>query len=318
MRFYIENKFWLGGNIFGYSARESDVMEILDKAAYSKICGIDTSSSYSDGVSERMIGNWLNKNQVDRKSLTISTKIGLRSNEFPNGLGARNRIVGTLKSSLSRLQTNYVDILFLHAPDPSTDVLETVTTMLELKDGHFVKNFGICNARPADISAYVLAMKKLGVSLENFYIQNYFNWARRSFDYWDGLKAINDGLGWKSVSYGLLARGVFMPSTEETDNETRKKLNIKIMSEVKNSKIRSHLDQAQEVCIFYGQTIYTYSLSYGYYQSDFSIIGIRNMQQLEMLVDFQSKIMPKDVFLKIYEHLKNFNMDFEVALGDPF
>ena len=76
------SKFWLGGNIFGYSAQEDAAIEILDNAAKKGINGIDTSSTYSDGVSETIIGRWLNHDKVRRQRFHVSTKVGLNSYEI--------------------------------------------------------------------------------------------------------------------------------------------------------------------------------------------------------------------------------------------
>lgn len=311
------SKYWLGGNIFGYSAAENDVFEILEIAEQSGIVGIDTSSSYSDGQSESIIGRWLKTNK-NRANFTVATKVGLRSHESPKGLGSPSRIAESLYSSLDRLQTDYVDILFLHAPDPETEVIETINALLDLKDKNIVRNFGVCNAKQDDVRNYISAFEKIGIPLKNLYIQNYFNWARRGANYWYKLQEANSGERWQSVSYGLLGRGVFMPKINEFDAKSRKKMNAKIMMESTNINLTKQLDLVNDICIKNGQSLYTFALAYGHYFSDFSIIGVRNISQLSMLINFKKTVMDQYVFETIRKQIESLNLDLNTGLGDPF
>ena len=312
------NKFWLGGNIFGYSAQEDLAIKILDNAEKIGIGGVDTSSSYSKGRSEAIIGRWLNHDEERRKQFIISTKVGLESYESPIGLGHPDRIIETLNSSLKRLQTDYVDVLFLHAPDPITDVSLTVSTFYELMQNGLIKGFGICNATRKEAENYFLVLDELGISLQHFYIQNYFNWARRAPDYWNDFLEFKKTTQCNTVSYGLLARGVFISDSESKDQASRKIKNLQIMSEVANSELKRKFDLISKICIEKGQSLYSYSLAYAYYLSRFSIIGIRTLNQLDELTSFGDKLMPQKDFNEIQEIIQKSNLEFREKLGDPF
>ena len=312
------NKFWLGGNIFGYSAQEDLVSKILDKAEKIGIGGVDTSSSYSKGQSEVIIGRWLNHDKDRRKQFIVSTKVGLESYESPIGLGRPDRILETLNSSLQRLQTDYVDVLFLHAPDPITDVSLTVSTFYELMQNGLIKGFGICNATREDAKNYFLVLHEFGISLQHFYIQNYFNWARRPPDYWDDFLEFKKTTRCNTISYGLLARGVFMPDSGEKDQASRKNKNLQIMSETADLELKRKFDLISKICIKKGQSLYSYSLAYGYYLSQYSIIGIRTLNQLNELTTFGDKLMSQKDFNEIRENIQKSNIEFREKLGDPF
>jgi aryl-alcohol dehydrogenase-like predicted oxidoreductase len=318
MKFENLNRFWLGGNIFGYSAQEDLAIKILDNAEKIGIGGVDTSSSYSKGRSEAIIGRWLNHDKERRKQLIISTKVGLESYESPIGLGHPDRIIETLNSSLKRLQTDYVDVLFLHAPDPITDISLTVSTFYELMQNGLIKGFGICNATKKEAESYFLVLDKLGISLQHFYIQNYFNWARRAQDYWDDFLEFKSTARCNSVSYGLLARGVFMYNSGKKDQASRKNKNLQIMAEVADLKLKQKFNLISEICIKKGQSLYSYSLAYGYYFSRYSIIGIRTLNQLDELRIFRDNLMPQKDFYEIQEIIQKSDLEFREKLGDPF
>jgi aryl-alcohol dehydrogenase-like predicted oxidoreductase len=311
------SKFWLGGNIFGYSAQEDAAIEILDNAAKKGINGIDTSSTYSDGVSETIIGRWLNHDKVRRQRFHVSTKVGLNSYENPIGLGKPSRIVETLHSSLQRLQTDYVDVLFLHAPDPETDISVTVEAFHELQQNGLIKGFGICNASLTDVQKYLLIINSIGISQEHFYIQNYFNWARRKHDYWNDFSNAGHPNSINSVSYGLLARGAFMPESGINDRFSRKNMNSKIMAEITDPSLKSKFQFIESLCRDKGQTLYSYALAYGYYLSNYSIIGVRTLNQLGELIEVSDNLMSQNDFDEIREGIEASNLEFSDGLGDP-
>jgi aryl-alcohol dehydrogenase-like predicted oxidoreductase len=311
------NKFWLGGNIFGYSAQEDDVIDILSSAEKVGIFGVDTSSSYTDGLSETIIGFWLNHDNVRRERLFISTKVGLKSYQSPIGLGHPDKIVETLELSLQRLQTEYVDVLFLHAPDPATNIFLTVSAFYNLMEQNLIKGFGICNASISDTQNYLSAIHSYGGSSKDLYIQNYFNWARRKPEYWNDFWESGHRNHFNSVSYGLLARGVFIPKFETGDRNSRKNLNLNIKAEIKSPKLMSKFEIVEGICRSKGQTLYSYALTYGYYLSRYSIVGIRTLDQLGKLIEFSENLMCEKDFNEIRKEIQDLNLEFLESLGDP-
>lgn len=311
------NKFWLGGNIFGYSAQEDEAINILNNAEKAGISGIDTSSSYSDGLSETIIGRWLNHDRVKRENLFISTKVGLKSYQSPIGLGHPDRIFEALELSLQRLQTEYVDVLVLHAPDPATNISLTVLAFYDLMKENLIKGFGICNASILDARNYMSAIISLGGSLDDFYIHNYFNWARRKPDYWNNFLNPGHKSYFNSVSYGLLGRGVFMPKSGTKDRHSRKNLNLNIKAEITNSELMSKFEIVESICRAKGQTLYSYALAYGFYLSRYSVIGIRTLSQLSELTKFSENLISQNDFDEIRKEIQELDLEFSEGLGDP-
>jgi aryl-alcohol dehydrogenase-like predicted oxidoreductase len=118
----------LGSNNFGRQVDEETTTKIIKRATDLGVNIIDTANIYTDGKSEELIGKAI---RGQREDLVIATKAGLTLDETkPNSTGlSRKHLVWQLNESLRRLQTDYVDIFYLHRFDPETPLEETLTTM---------------------------------------------------------------------------------------------------------------------------------------------------------------------------------------------
>lgn len=109
-------RFCLGGNVFGWTADHDTSFAILDY--FYEIGGrmVDTADCYSNGVSEKLIGEWMESRAV-RKDMLIGTKMGIAGT--PGTLKPTN-IAAALQGALDRLRTDYVDIFYAHNDEPHT------------------------------------------------------------------------------------------------------------------------------------------------------------------------------------------------------
>ena len=102
---------------------------------------LDTAGSYGEGRSETVIGELL-AGEVNREEVVISTKSGVRGGSVD---ASRGNLLSSLDASLARLGTDYVDLWFIHAPDPHTPITETVSAMkLAVASGR-VRYVGLSN-----------------------------------------------------------------------------------------------------------------------------------------------------------------------------
>ncbi len=136
----------LGAMTFGREneASEQESYRMLDAFAEAGGNFIDTANVYSRGVSERIVGRWLARR--DRDAMVIATKVRFAMGDGPNDVGlSRKHLLASLDASLDRLQTDYVDLLQVHAWDPATS-LESVLTTLDgvVRDGR-VRYIGVSN-----------------------------------------------------------------------------------------------------------------------------------------------------------------------------
>jgi len=106
---------------------------------------IDTANLYTYGHSEKIIGDYFARDGARRQSTVISTKFfcNLQFND-PNGGGAgRKSIMTQLEHSLRRLQTEYVDVYWLHLWDKFTPIEETMRTLDDLVTSGKVRYIGL-------------------------------------------------------------------------------------------------------------------------------------------------------------------------------
>lgn len=120
----------LGTNNFGGQINEENSIKIVRKAIDLGINLIDTADMYTNGKSEEMIGKAL---QGYRDNVILATKVGFSVGERPNQTGlSRKHILWQVRHSLESLQTDYVDIYYLHRFDPETPLEETLRTFNDL------------------------------------------------------------------------------------------------------------------------------------------------------------------------------------------
>jgi len=144
------SKACLGTMTFGGQVTESDSIRMIHMALDCGINFVDTADVYCGGASEVATGKAL----VGRRDRVIlATKVFNPMSEDLNdrGLGRRHIIQG-LENSLRRLQTDYVDIYYLHQPDYLTPIEETLETMDTLVRSGKVRYVGVSNYASWQIS----------------------------------------------------------------------------------------------------------------------------------------------------------------------
>ena len=138
----------LGTMTFGadtFGADEDENRQVLD--AYLDAGGnfLDTASIYGGGESERMLGRFL---EGRRQGVVLASKYGLSTDhQDPNAGGSqRKNMTQSLERSLRRLQTDYLDLLWLHAWDGSTGEEEIMRGLEDLQQSGKVLHAGVSNA----------------------------------------------------------------------------------------------------------------------------------------------------------------------------
>jgi aryl-alcohol dehydrogenase-like predicted oxidoreductase len=91
---------------------------------------IDTANGYGGGESERWIGEWLNER--DREDYVVASKVyGAVESRFSHNLSRKN-IRAEIEGTLDRLDTDYLDVYYLHRWDDETPIQETLRTLTTL------------------------------------------------------------------------------------------------------------------------------------------------------------------------------------------
>lgn len=106
--------------------------ELLDQFADLGGNFIDTANGYGGGTSEEWIGEWLAER--DREDYVIASKVYWTQRSRFSGNLSRKTIRAEIEGSLERLDTDYLDVYYIHRYDDDTPIVETMRTLSRLVD----------------------------------------------------------------------------------------------------------------------------------------------------------------------------------------
>ena len=129
----------LGCNNFGMRIDQARAIEVVDAALDVGVTFVDTARSYGGGRSEEFLGVAL---KGRRDQVVVATKFGSARLE---NRGSRAELIRSVESSLRALDTDWIDLLQLHAPDPRTPIFETLDALDSLVRAGKVRYIGCSN-----------------------------------------------------------------------------------------------------------------------------------------------------------------------------
>ncbi|KQW16536.1 aldo/keto reductase [Streptomyces sp. Root369] len=198
----------LGGNVFGWTADESQSFAVLDAYAAAGGNFLDTADSYSawvdgnsGGESETVIGKWLAA-RGNRDDVVIATKVSQHP-DFP-GLTATN-IKAAADASLQRLGTDHIDLYYTHFDKTEVPVEEIIGALDELVKAGKVRAIGASNISAARLAESLAFSDREGLA-RYVALQPQYNLVSR--DTYEGeLEAVAAREGLAAVPYYALASG---------------------------------------------------------------------------------------------------------------
>ena len=145
---------WPIAGVTSLNVNRNDSLATLETAFKSGVNFFDTGHVYGyHGESEKLIADAL---KTRRDEIVIATKGGFLWNEF--GKQARDGRPQTLRrqceESLERLETDRVDLLYLHGPDPNVPISESAGALRELRDAGKTRAVGLCNANQSQLEEF--------------------------------------------------------------------------------------------------------------------------------------------------------------------
>ncbi|KAA8647760.1 hypothetical protein EYZ11_000246 [Aspergillus tanneri] len=139
------------------------VEEMLQALQQSGVSTLDTAHIY--GTSEQLLGE-----TKAASRFTIDTK---HPGGFSPGSGTKEKVIAGGEESLKKLQTDKVNIFYLHAPDRGTPLEETLAGINELYEQGKFKYFGISNFRADEVENVIRVAKENQLVLPTVYQGNY-------------------------------------------------------------------------------------------------------------------------------------------------
>ncbi|GHO50673.1 aldo/keto reductase [Ktedonospora formicarum] len=200
----------LGTMTFGNQCDEPTSHAIMDKAFDHKVTFFDTADAYPLGGSletvgrtEEYIGTWL---KGRREQIVLATKFFGQMGSGPNEKGgSRKHIMKAVEDSLSRLQTDYIDLYQMHFPDSETPLDETLKTLDDLVHSGKVRYIG-CSNYPAWLLCKALWISDIQRLARFDCVQPRYNLLFRYIEAELLPLALDQGVG--VIAYNPLAGGV--------------------------------------------------------------------------------------------------------------
>jgi len=115
----------------------------------------DHADIYGGGECERVFAKSMARLRVDRESVFLQSKCGIRNGFFDF---SKEHILGSTDRILERLETDYLDVLLLHRPDALIEPEEVAEAFALLRDSGKVRHFGVSNFTPGQIELLQAAL----------------------------------------------------------------------------------------------------------------------------------------------------------------
>lgn len=248
--------------------------EILLDAIDKGLNFIDTAFIYGNGKSESIIGETLKKNNL-RQDIVIATK---GAHEIVDGEIKLNNspdfLTKQVEDSLQRLQTDYIDLYYIHFPDENTPKAEAIGALSRLKEQGKIRSIGVSNFSLEQI-------KEANVHDDIDVVQDEYNLLNQEAE-----STVFSYYREKNISFipyfpfasGLLA-GKYSKDTQLSDRQKSRPQ----FQEPTYSDILSKVDRLNKLADKYNTGIQNIVLAYYLSKDvvDAVIPGARNRQQME-------------------------------------
>lgn len=155
---------------------------LVERALAAGVNFIDTANVYSEGHSERILGQALRDLKVNRDDVIVATKARGRTGPGVNQVGlSRGHVMSAVEASLKRLGLDHIDLYQVHGTDLVTPIEETMAALDNLVRRGLVRYIGCSNMAAWQI------MKALGLSRQYNYarfetVQSYYTIAGRDLE----------------------------------------------------------------------------------------------------------------------------------------
>jgi aryl-alcohol dehydrogenase-like predicted oxidoreductase len=298
----------LGTANFGTVVKEEDAYTLMDSFIDNGGNFLDTAHIYNDWIpgeksrSEKIIGKWM-KSRKNREDLIIGTKGGhpLFDAPFKPRL-TKEELSKDVKESLEYLQTDYIDVYWLHRDAPNVDIAEIIDILTGFQKEGYIRYFACSNWRVERIKEAVEYAK--GITANGF-VSNQMQWSLAKINTEnqqdktlvgmdkDMMRFHNETM-MTALPYSSQAGGFFSKLSGKDISE----LPDNIIKLYQNSYNIKTFNKIKEISADNNISINAVSLSYLTSYKSFPtvpIVGCRNTRQLDDSLKSLSLNMPADV-----------------------
>lgn len=243
-----------GGPTHPWAMDEAAARPFFRRAVEAGINFFDTANAYNHGASEEVTGRAL-KEFARRDEVVIASKVGLSMGEGPLQRGlSRKHIMEQIDGTLRRLDTDHVDLYYIHRLDPDTPFEETLAALDDIVRAGKVRYLGASSMWTWQFVKMREMQLANGlapfVAMQNFYNLAYREEEREMIPY-----CISEGVGlmpWSPLARGFLAGGSSesAPSKRAGEDNLRSKFfgspaDLAILKRVQGAADRLGISAAQ-------------------------------------------------------------------------
>ncbi|MFZ9655022.1 MAG: aldo/keto reductase, partial [Limnohabitans sp.] len=152
---------WLGTMMFGDQTPMDEARRMIESCREAGIYAVDTADNYAGGASERMLGQLI---AADRERWILATKVANAMGDQANDRGLSRRwVMREVDNSLRRLNTDWIDVYYMHRDDESTPIEEVLSTFARLIEMGKIRYYGLSNFRGWRVARLVETARRMGV-----------------------------------------------------------------------------------------------------------------------------------------------------------
>jgi aryl-alcohol dehydrogenase-like predicted oxidoreductase len=293
-----------GGNVFGWTVDEAGACSLLDAMVDAGLNFIDTADVYSrwaqgnqGGESETLIGKWI-KRSGRRSQVLIATKVGMEMGPGRKGL-APAYIRQSLEASLSRLQTDYVDLYQSHQDDPDTPLTDTLGAYARLMEAGKVRAIGASNYTSVRLSEALIASERHNLPRYESVQPEYNLYKREGFE--SGLQSLVRAQDMGVINYFALASGFLSGKYRSATDAGKSVRGRKIVDTYLNERGLRILKALDEVAEDANCTPAQAALAWQIAQPGITspIVSATSLEQLDELVKAASLTLSRDQLARL-------------------
>lgn len=293
-----------GGNVFGWTVDEAGACSLLDAMVDAGLNFIDTADVYSrwapgnqGGESETLIGKWI-KRSGRRSQVLLATKVGMEMGPGRKGL-APAYIRQSLEASLSRLQTDYVDLYQSHQDDPDTPLTDTLGAYARLMEAGKVRAIGASNYTSVRLSEALIASERHNLPRYESVQPEYNLYKREGFE--SGLQSLVRAQDMGVINYYALASGFLSGKYRSATDAGKSVRGRKIVDTYLNERGLRILKALDEVAEDANCTPAQAALAWQIAQPGITspIVSATSLEQLDELVKAASLTLSRDQLAKL-------------------
>lgn len=296
------------GENWGWGSNYEESRKVFDTYAEAGGNFIDTANMYTNGTSEKYVGEFV---RPERDRWVVATKYSLNneSNEVNRSGNHRKNMVQSVEGSLRRLNLDYIDLLWLHVWDHTTPIEEVMRAFDDLVRSGKVLYIGISDA-PAWIVSAANVMAELRGWTPFIGLQIEYSLRERTPE--RDLIPMANAFGLAVTPWGPLAGGLLTGKYNDPNSESTKTSRLNVTGEVFSEKDLLIARTVSEIAKEIGKTSSQVSLKWivqqGY--NFFPIIGARTAAQMKDNLGY-------DTFSLSSEQMQRLNKVSDITLGFP-